>query len=433
MVAPTDINAMGVAGESSYGTETSPIFYEDIATVDLDSPAGSDLIHPGGLTRYKRTHNAGIYIPTGNVELVVDPLTFYYYIKYFLTGSDGLTFTDNTTSQTAEELLTTGAAETTGSATADEIPIIPGTLNVEEDGGGDVAGDDGFGNITAKNASGVTGWVDYGTGTIYLTGLSNSTTYDIDYDEAATAGFFNYVMTPTTDQTMKSITLDVVKQQWLHTFIGAAISQIEITFEKEWATMSMELVCQKDKYEARPTLATVSAKMMRAGSTYPTPFHQLTVSMCDYGGSLSSEAANVESCTITMNNNADAEAGTVLNSRHPAQVWLGEFECAMKCRMVFADQNEYVDYWGAATGPSSDPSTEKVLRALIGSTTTAATNGYGNSQLDIYKAIITDIKSPVSGRERITQEVTFEALFDDVESEILQWTCNAITNWDSDS
>lgn len=418
MTAPTKINAVGVAAEAAYGDETSPIFYTDASAVSIDAPDNPHIIHPGGMTRFARDHQAGMYVPSGGLDLVVDMAEIYYFFKYLL-GTN--TFTDNTTSEAAEELLTTGAEETTGSGTADNTPIVPGTLVVEISAGEDVASDDGFGNLTEEGGSGVAGTVNYATGVITLTGLTAETQYDIDYDY----GYFEHAITNAVAQTMLSLTLHVDKQQFMHTFIGCAIGSMTLTVEKELAMMSLDISAQKDKKEDLETLATVLAKYPQG---YPVPFHQVTAKMVDYGGVLASISADVESLNLTINNNIDAESGVTIGSRYPARIWKGGQEITGTLKLVFDGTEEYEDFWGAATGPDDGPTQEKALQLFIDSNETI-----GDVTIDLYRCIFTSIKSSVSGRDRIVQEVGFSALFDTSETENIKVICNSIYNWDNDS
>jgi hypothetical protein len=436
MTTPTDISYLGVGGEASFGGEAASLFYIDLATSDLDAPADSENIHPGGLTRFKRTKSPGMYICKGKVGFILDPDTWYYFLKYFLTdadtGGDGsFAFTDNTTSVLAEAPASvTPADAATETFTTAKNPVIPGTVIIQTDVPADVAEDDGMGNITELAASGVTGTIDYGSGVVVLNGLTPTTNYEIDYDEGETAGMFEYIIKPTTNQDQQSLTFEIGKQQFQHTFMGCAINQIEIDFAKDWIMLSMDIMAQKDKYEARITLATLEAKLPQG---FATAIGHVATWISDFGVALADESANVEAGKITITQNSDLEAGTVLNSRYPAKSWLGEFEIKVDLTMTFADQNEYIDFWGGATGPTTDGSTFKKLQFIINSTTDASDNGTGDCTIDIYKAILNAPKTPVSGRDRIKQELSFEGVYDLVADEILKIVCNSIQNWDTDS
>lgn len=404
---------LGVAKESTYGTKVAPKFFVDPTSLGLNTPDAPEMIKPGSLTRVPQNHAPGMYTPSGPVEFTCDAPLLWYFL-WLLLGDK--TTTDNTSSQTAEELLTTGAGETTGSGTLGSLPVVPGTLTIELDGGADVAEDDGFGNITELAASGVTGSVNYATGVVTLAGLTESSTYDADYDN----GTFSHVITVDESlQEMLSATLKLGKDEFMHTFVGCAFSQLTLDVEKEWATISIDVLAQKDEKEAILTLPNVTIPQ-----GYPVPFHKVTAKAVDYGGTLADISAVVEKLTLTINNNADAEGGTTIGSRFPRKIYPGEVEIMVDMTLAFDNTNDLENFWGGASGPSASGVVEQALQITLDSA-----GVLGSVIFDLYKAIPLNVGLTPSGRERLTQELSFQVLYDAIADEVLTATCTSPYNY----
>lgn len=412
MTTPTRLGYLGIGKESEFGNKVSPQFFVDIASASLDTPEAPELVHPGGLTRFERTTKPGSYVPQGNVEFPVDPNTLYYILWLALGAKET---TDNTSSEAAEEWATTGAGETTATATLDNTPVVPGTVTIELNAGADVAEDDGFGNLTELLVSGVTGTIDYTTGSITLSGLTAETQYDADYDH----GTFEHVITYGTAAEMLYATLKLGKHEFMHTFTSCSFNSVAISIEKEWAMVSAEVVAKADEKENILTLANVTIPQ-----GFAVPFHEASLKMVDYGGSLGDVSADIEKFTLTINNGVDGQAGLAFNSRHPQRHWAGVVEITFEMSMVFDGTDELEDFWGGASAPAVGGTTKKAVQLTLSNPLSL-----GDQVIDLYKCIFEGVKTPISGRERIIQEITGRVLLDDAETEIIACTCDSIQNW----
>ena len=78
----------GFAEESDYGESPSPdaVIIVDQASSGLDTPADTQLMYEGGLTRGIRTHRPGFYAPTGNIVYGWDIGTIGWMLKWALEG-----------------------------------------------------------------------------------------------------------------------------------------------------------------------------------------------------------------------------------------------------------------------------------------------------------------------------------------------------------
>jgi hypothetical protein len=401
---------IGVAKESTFGTKVAPKFFIDQSSSDLNPPDGAELIKPGGLTRHKRAHAPGMYVPEGSVEFVADP-PLLWYILWILLGDK--TTVDNTTPRTGEATPADGSGII--SATLANTPVVPGTLLIDDSGATLSAHDDGFGNIVEDGGSGISGTIDYATGVIYATGGTPSEAYVSDYDD----GTFEHTIESDNDQVLPSATLKLGKDEFMHTFVGCAFSQIELAIEREWGVVTLNVVGQKDEKETILTLPNITIPQ-----GYPLPFHKTTIQAADYSGSLANICAKVEALTLSINNNADGEAGITLCSRYPRKVYGGDLEITMDLTLSFDSTDELEDFWGGASGPSDDGTTEKKYQLVLDG------GPLGTITVDIYRAIMTTPPtiSP-SGRERIQQTFSIEAFYDEVAGAPITFVCDSVYNY----
>lgn len=82
------IRYLGFAEEAFYA-ETPPPEAEvmvDIASASLDTPADTQLLYTGGLTRGHRIHRPGFYAPSGGIEFAWDVDTVGWFLKWALGG-----------------------------------------------------------------------------------------------------------------------------------------------------------------------------------------------------------------------------------------------------------------------------------------------------------------------------------------------------------
>jgi len=409
---------VGVKKEGTYGTKVAPDFLAEANSISVDPPDGPNLVRESSIARTKRTVAPGMYVPGGAIELVADPASLYYWL-YLLMGT--IAETDNTTPVAAEaNLITTGAGETSGSGTPENVPIVPGTLTIEPNAGADLVMDDGFGNLVDVATEAIDwGTVNYLTGLCTVTAeLTAETVYDVNYSH----GDYEQVVTLQNDIELDSFTLTTGKDQFQHTFTGCAMNTLTLSVEKEWVNVSMDFVASKDEEEAIMTKAAVVALIPQE---YPLAFHHVTVQAVDYGGTLADISSDVEKLTLTFTNNADAEGGVTLGSRFPRRVWAGGFDCNIEMGIVFNSADEIEDFWGGAAGPSTtDIGTLKALSIILNSG-----HGLGDLTFDLPRCIIQKNALQPSGRDRILQEVSLEALEDDTAGYQCQVTSNVLYSW----
>jgi hypothetical protein len=203
---------------------------------------------------------------------------------------------------------------------------------------------------------------------------------------------------------LPSATFHLGKDLFEHTFLGGTVSQITIEVGKEFATISAEVVAQKDKKNTIKAIADLSLP-----SQYPFAFHELTVEIDSTGRS-----ADVESVTLTINNNADGEAGVRMGSRYPQKVLAGNFDVTISMDIDFENTTEKEKFWGGASGPSDDGVTAVDIDLTFNAGATI-----GNLVFAIPHVIYDEVGLSPSGRDRMIQTVNGTAFYDAASSAAL--------------
>lgn len=341
----------------------------------------------------------------------------------------------------------TGVGETTLDYTLTNSPVIPGTFIVD-DGVGTVAHDDGAGNIVEDAASGITGTIDYSDGRVQMAGLVASTAYTNDYsyrDDTADRGTIDYAtkvfsliglsateqhyadydyglyvhkIRPQGTVKLPSFTAYLGKDFMEQVFPGCAINTLSFTVERELAMVSLDVVGGEDQKE---TIKDPEDLILM--EEFPMPFHDINFEYGDYNDTLVAIPCEVDSLSMEIANNADAEGGLGLNNRFPCDIYVGALDISLEMTLKYNDTQAKEDFWGGPTGPTESPQEKACKITLDG-------GAYGSIILDLPRMIITSNPIQLSGRERGTQTLSIRALVDPIDEIILEATCNVLADWD---
>lgn len=404
-MASNVIRYLGLAKESTYGTDPGDAVVDfDVASLSLDSPSEPFITYEGGLGRMPARVIPGAYVPAGGAEFPA-VITEAAYLLNLLLG-DTTTVSTGVSSVSAETLAT-GVGETEKQFTLAQSPVIQGTFVLDDVG--QVAHDDGFGNIVQDAASGIAGWIDYANGIVYMTGLTASTSYSADYDYKDT-DWIVHTITPVSGNVMPSFTAYAGKDIFEHIFVGCVLNQIDIAVEQELVNLTLDIQASKDSKGTIRAIEDLKLDVCRGER--PRVFHDVQLKICDYGGSLADISADVRSLNLTINNNATTEENIGLNSRFPADGTAGALDINGTMTLQF-DSTEYKeDFWGGATEPTDDP----VLKTME---ITIDAGDWGNAVITLGRVLLQAVNIQPSGRDKLMQEITFQALWDCTEEEII--------------
>jgi len=402
---------LGIGKETDYGDEVPALFHLDVASAGLDSPAEQLLVYGGGLQRFTRRICPGPYRSEGPVEFAADISTMDLILSLLLgtrnSSSAGVT-------PVTDEIHSTGVGETSLSFTLANTSINRVTLLIHDGVTTQYAHDDGFGNIVEDGASGITGTINYATGAVALTGLTESTDYYHDYSY----GFISHTISPKNDDVLDSATLRLGKDNFEHMFVGCAISQLTLSVEREFLTFAIDIVGGEDSKETITPLANL--KLIKH---CPVAFHNVDLRVADKGVTPVSISAKVNSLELVINNNSSTEMGMGLNSRFPNAAFAGEFELTGTMNLRFENTTQKEDFWGAATGPSADGPTEKNMDIYMDS------GGWGNALISLPRAVYQTVAIQPSGKDKLMEDVAIIGYQDEITGAILSVIVNNLIDW----
>lgn len=200
------------------------------------------------------------------------------------------------------------------------------------------------------------------------------------------------------DLCLPSATFRLGKDHYEHVFPGCVVSQIEISVDDEFAQVTATVVGGKDiKADVIIDLSTLELP-----DQYPLAFHELNISL---GGG--DRSADINSITLTINNNANGDEGVKMGSRYPQKIYAGDIDVSASVDVDFVNMDEKEAFWGAAGGVSDDGSTTSDITLTFG------TENDGDLIFTIPKLLLTEVPHQPSGRDTLVQSISGTAIFDD--------------------
>ncbi|MBI4307157.1 MAG: hypothetical protein HY678_12640 [Chloroflexi bacterium] len=375
---------LGIGEEATFGTAVAAAAFLDILRGELDVPSAPVLRYEGAGGRSSALVVPGPYVPQGDIEVGVDALKFPWLLRWGL-GS----------------WVATGTAVGGGSVTTLAAAAAAGddTIEVAAEAGFQVGDIIEIGGTECVKISAIDG----GGGPTYIWTLTEAlqkahgNTEDVTEVEAP----FTHAFSVTQDRTLPSFTARLGKQVFEHVFDGATIGSMTFSVERGFLVCRLSLVARKD----------AKAVLDSSAKSFPTNLFSFR------GASATIDAGDivskVESFEMEVTNNLDSEAGVRHGSRFAREFPIGEFTVNGKLQMVFTTQDEYDRFWGQADSPADVDLTTYNLEVNYFYGTIPNTAEEYRIKFILPKAYHTQVGAPVNGRDRITQEISFEGQFND--------------------
>jgi hypothetical protein len=378
---------VGIGEEAVFGTAVAAVQFLDFVRAEVDVPSEPVVAFGGSANRALQRVIPGPYVPRGSLEVPVDLDTVGYFLKWAL----GRWMTEGT-DHAVPANTTLAAAANAGD----------GTITVNDEAGfqaGDYVQVDavpgGEPEIVKIQA------LDGGAGPTYTWtlewALKKGHPNGVAVKRAQAP--FKHVFWHTADENLPSFTLRIGKQLFEHTFLGATIGQLSFSVERGFLTARMEVVARKDQKDVLDSSTkTLPASLLsfRQGQTTINP--DLT------GQNPGTDVTQyVESYSLEINNNVDEETGVRHGSRFPREFFLGGVDVSGSVGLAFKNTDEYERFWGGAAGPSESQLTEFIFEERF-------VEGGLYLALITTRAHYTRVSAPVQGRDRITQEVSFQGI-----------------------
>ncbi len=273
-----------------------------------------------------------------------------------------------------------------------------------------------------QGSSGITGWVNYLTGEVHLDGLTVTNTYDFDYLYKDTDFTVIYTIVPVDGNVMPSFTAYLGKDIYEHVMLGCVINQMDLSVEQELVNISLDIQAQKDK---KGTIRTIDELLMNLCRGEPLKaWSHCTLKQADYGDTLADISADVRSLSLSIVNNATTEENIGLGSRFPYDGTAGALEITGSATLQFDDTSWKEAFWGGTTEPSADGSDLKTLELTI-----TDNDGWGDAVITLGRVHLQSVTHQPSGREKMMQEISFEALWDCTTEEIINVVVRTLNNW----
>ena len=218
--------------------------------------------------------------------------------------------------------------------------------------------------------------------------------------------------------TLPSGTFRLGKDHFEHVFTGVTINSVEFSLDNDFAFITVDVSAQKD---AKGDIKEIED--LKLSTAYPIAFYEGIVEIGKVGES-QEEVGNVESLSLTLTNNIDADSGISLGSRYPNRIIAGDFEASGSMDIAFESTEQLEHFWGAVDGPDDDAQDELNINFRFESAPYMAEIEDGgttqevevrDAELDLHvpKVLYETVNIQPSGRDRTNQSVDFRAYYDE--------------------
>lgn len=370
---------LGLGEESSFGTGVPATIFLDFLSSSLEAPSEPLIFYEGAGSRGQAIVVPGPYIPSGDIEIGVDVVEALHLLKWSL-GRYGVEGVDSSPPNTE---LSSAAAAGDSTITVDDESSFAVDDYVQIDGG-----------INADTVR-ITA-LDGGAGPTYTwtmtPGLVNAHNSAAEVKQVTAP--FKHIFRPTLEATLPSFTARVGKGLFEHAFFGATVNSLSFSIDRGILVARASLLARSDN----------NSDLNSSGKTFPSNLFQFR------HGTTSIDNVDrtnlIQSFSIEWSNNID-EAGSVRHgsSRFPQKFPVQGADVTGSLQLAFEDMAEYTRFWGGSGEPPEDgASTFKLEQSFVA--------GADVLRFILGSALWTQVSTPVSGRDRILQEVSFKSIED---------------------
>ena len=367
---------LGIREEYNFDAAMPSTVFLDFLSAGLETPSEPFIFYEGAGSRGLLLAAPGPYIPSGDLQVGVDPVEAIHFMKWGL-GRYGLAGTAS--SPAVETTLDSEVSAGDTTVTVDDVTslIVGDYVQISGGIGGEV------GKITAVASNDIT--------------LESALLYSYadNAEVKRVVSPFTHMFRPALERTLPSFTARVGKDVFEHVFARVTIDRLSFNVERGFLTCTLSVQAQKD----------VTGLLNTSAKTFPRniyTFRHATTLIASIDRSSVVEGFNLE-----IANNVDAEAGVRFGSRFPFEFPVQGVDVSGSLALAFNDMEEYSRFWGLAGGPDEDGANAFKLEQQFRS---------GNDWLKFVLGSVywAQISTPVSGRGRITQEVQFKAIEDSI-------------------
>jgi hypothetical protein len=186
------------------------------------------------------------------------------------------------------------------------------------------------------------------------------------------------------------------KDQFEHVFHGTTVDSLEFEVEDALTTVTASCSAARD---SKGVLQTASSVLSKLPTEIEVPFHAVSVELAGV-----EQTDKVKNLTLSIANNADAEAGRYLGRRFPGRIPVNERETTISMEMDFSDTAQIERLWGGASGPeASGASTFGVVLSFFGGKDTEDNDL--TLTVELPKVFWQTVETQPEGREETVQTV----------------------------
>lgn len=382
------IRWVGMGFEATFGTAVAAKYFVDPTRVTLDSPSDPFLLYPGASGRGNRVIVPAGYIPSGDVEAVLDHFRTGALLRGSVPGvkymQNGITKAGaNTTVDAAGVALGDTNIPVVASAgfTADDIIQIGSDLGPSE-----------LHKVVTVNSGPDSLDIEDGVHYAYAETVVVEEITAARYVHTFDYGGQENVLDPMTIRTAKDIDEQI--------FSGASVNSIRLSAaHNNLLTLTAAIVASKDSVGAAPSAPT--------GGIMSPPFASAHLTAADLDGLVSGTVdilPTIRGMDWSVSNNIANEDGMRMGSRFPTEFRGLGLGVQVVLTQVFRDRAQYDDFFGASGAPADNVVVGRDIHLTYLEDATHIVD------LFIYNAYPHVVGSPITGRDQLIQSVEWRAL-----------------------
>ena len=376
--------------ESFGGSVGAPAYWLDCLSASLDVPNNPFIEIPSVRTRSVQSLKRGVYIPTGDLEMVLDRYKMGHFFRSMLGNYLSLGSTKIGAAVTLDGDVSAGDSEVTLSDVS--AFATDGLLQF---------GDDWAATAEVHRIS----QVDTANKVVTL-GENLLNNHSDGIDVQAVSAPFGHQFSPTLlGGTLPSLEIRVVKDAigGDHRFLGATIDAATFNLEvNDVMKVTLGVIAQKDQMVGHSGPPSSGLAMAGFG------FDEIEHFRFDPDGAESAVdlTAFTRSMAISYSNGIQADQGVRFGSRFPRELPVGAAEAMVRATLVFKDIKAHQWFWGQASGPgeTSEPNRGNIQVQV------QRDGGDQESYIfDLYRAYPRSVTTRLVGPDVLVEDVEFFA------------------------
>lgn len=195
---------------------------------------------------------------------------------------------------------------------------------------------------------------------------------------------------------LPTFTFAVGKELYQHNYTGITLDSLSMEYDDNFVVLGLDVIGGKDEKDDDP--ATVGV------CDLPESILTSLMSTFERGGS--DITPDIEEFELEINNNIEVDDNIPAAERYPKIAFPQQLEITINMDISFSDLETLEAFWGGANGPTIEVEEEAILIEFV------QEEGAKEITIKLPAAIAQSYSNPISGRDKIEQSISYQAIVD---------------------